>query len=152
MNILGIVVAAATFIGIWWGHVGVRVIERRTEKLWKPIAGAIFLGVCLEVVSLMTGSRTFSAVIGILGVTVLWDALEFVRQERRVMHGHAPANPDNPRHANILAEHPKATTLDFLNRDPIGRAVSAEEAALLVSHSASQYTVTVQPDRRDLDR
>jgi hypothetical protein len=60
-------------------------------------------------------------------VTFLWDALEFLRQQNRIKHGHAPANPNNPRHAKILAEHPEATTFDWLDRDPRGRSYSAEE-------------------------
>ena len=108
-----------------------REIERRATRLWKPILSALTLGLALEAVSLTAASRPLSAAAGILGVTVLWDALEFVRQEKRVQQGHAPANPANPRHARILAEYPSATTLDLLNRAPVGRAVSAEDAAAL---------------------
>jgi len=132
MNPLGIVTAISTFLGIWWGHVGVRAIERRTVRLWKPILAAVTLGLALEAISLTTVHRPLSAATGILGVTVLWDALEFVRQEKRVKQGHAPANPDNPRHARILTKYPSATTLDLLNRDPIGRPVTPKEAVALV--------------------
>jgi hypothetical protein len=59
-----------------------------------------------------------------VGLTLLWDAFEFVRQSRRVMKGHAPANPDNPRHAGYLQKHDTATTRDWLNRDPHGRPLS----------------------------
>ncbi len=52
-----------------------------------------------------------------LGITALFDALEFRRQFRRVKQGHAPANPNNPRHAPWLAEG-KATTADLLKREP----------------------------------
>ncbi len=138
MNYLGIIVALATFAGIWWGHVSVRAIERRTEKLWQPIAGALILGLALETISLITANRMLSSVTGILGVTVLWDALEFVRQEKRIKHGHAPANPNNPRHARILAEHKSAITLDLLNRDPIGRQIDLNEAIALVSPNGSE--------------
>jgi hypothetical protein len=65
----------------------------------------------------------------ILGVTLLWDALEFFRQQKRVKHGHAPANPNNPRHAKILAEYPDATTIDWLNRSPRGSKYSSAELA-----------------------
>ncbi|GAB4523665.1 MAG: DUF4491 family protein [Anaerolineales bacterium] len=132
MNTLGLITALSTFLGIWLGHVSVRAIERRTVHLWQPILAALTLGLALEVVSLSTANRHLSAAAGILGVTVLWDALEFVRQEKRVKKGHAPANPANPRHARILAEYPSATTLDLLARDPIGRPVSPEEAEALV--------------------
>jgi len=49
------------------------------------------------------------------------------------MKGHAPANPSNPRHARILEEHPLATAVDLLKRDPIGREVSIEEATKLAA-------------------
>ena len=65
----------------------------------------------------------------ILGVTLLWDALEFFRQQKRIKHGHAPANPNNPRHAKILAEYPDATTIDWLDRNPRGSAYSPAELA-----------------------
>ncbi len=118
LNFLGLVAAASAFLGIWMGHVSVRFIERRTIHLWKPVLGALVLGLALEAWSLSSGHRLLSAATGILGVTVLWDALEFLRQEKRVKNGHAPANPDNPRHARILAEHPAATTEDLLARKP----------------------------------
>jgi len=137
MNSIGLVAAISTFLGIWWGHVGVRAIERRTVQLWKPILGALTLGLVLEAVSLITTSRPLSAATGILGVTVLWDALEFIRQEKRVRHGHAPANPDNPRHARILAQHPSATTIDLLARDPVGHPVGPEEAMALVKEQSA---------------
>lgn len=136
MNPIGLVAALSTFLGIWWGHVGVRAIERRSTHLWKPILGALALGLTLEAVSLLTPNRLLSTAAGILGVTLLWDALEFVRQEKRVRHGHAPANPNNPRHARILAQHPTATTLDLLARDPIGRPVSPEEAVALIEEQS----------------
>lgn len=148
MNFLGIVVALATFVGIWWGHVGVRVIERRTERLWIPIAGALTLGAGLEAVALFADSRMLSAAAGILGVTALWDALEFVRQEKRIKHGHAPANRDNPRHARVLAEYDTATTLDLLNRDPVGRPVTPAEAAALVEPPAPQVNIDPSAGQR----
>ncbi len=137
MNPLGLITALSTFLGIWLGHVGVRMVERRTVHLWKPIAAALTLGLTLEVVSLSTVHRSLSAATGILGVTLLWDAFELIRQEKRVRHGHAPANPRNPRHTRILAEHPSATTFDLLNREPLGQPVTAEEAAALVGRRAT---------------
>jgi hypothetical protein len=70
---------------------------------------------------------------GIAGITFLWDSLEFFRQQKRIMKGHAPANPSNPRHARILEEYPLATVIDLLKRDPVGREVSSEEAIKLVA-------------------
>ncbi len=129
---IGLVSAAATFVGIWFGHVAVRVVEARVEMLWKPIAFSLALGLGLEYWSLVSNSRIVSAAIGILGVTLLWDSFEFWRQQKRIIKGHAPANPDNPRHARIMRESQGATTLDLLNRNPVGRIVNKEEAIQLV--------------------
>ena len=134
---IGLVAAACTFFGVWFGHVAVRKIEFISEKLWIPISATLILGLSFEVWSLVTDHRLLSTATGILGVTLLWDSFEFWRQQKRVIKGHAPANPDNSRHAHILNEHPSATTLDLLNRDPVGRIVSAEEAIQLVSNKQS---------------
>jgi hypothetical protein len=119
INPIGIVAATSAFLGIWLGHVSVRAIERSVAKLWLPILIALALGLTLEIYSLSTVYRPLSAASGILGITILWDALEFVRQEKRIKKGHAPANPDNPRHARFLAEpFSHATTVDLLKRKP----------------------------------
>ena len=133
INFIGPAAAFAAFLGIWLGHVSVRIIERRAKTLWPPIFIAILLGLTLEVFSLSTINRLLSAAAGILGITILWDALEFVRQEKRIKKGHAPANPSNLRHAKILAEYLSATTLDLLKRDPIGRPVTGDEAVKLIT-------------------
>jgi hypothetical protein len=129
MNFIGFAAALATFLGVWLGHVSVRKIERETVNLWKPALIAIALGTGFEIAALLTSSLIFSAMGSILGVTLLWDALEFFRQQKRIKHGHAPANPNNPRHVKILAEYPDATTFDWLNRDPRGSAYSPAELA-----------------------
>lgn len=131
INLIGLAAALATFFGVWLGHVSVRKIERETVNLWKPASIAIVAGTGLEIVSLLTSSLTLSAMGSILGVTLLWDALEFYRQQKRIKHGHAPANPNNPRHAKILAEYPAATTIDWLDRDPRGSAYSSSELAAI---------------------
>ncbi|MBN1452377.1 MAG: DUF4491 family protein [Anaerolineales bacterium] len=132
LNFTGLIAAISAFLGIWLGHVSVRVIERNAKTLWPPILIALVLGLGLETWSLFTDYRLLNTALGILGITILWDALEFVRQEKRIKKGHAPANPHNPRHARILTEHPSATMLDLLKRDPVGRQVSPDEAVQLV--------------------
>ncbi len=130
INFVGLAAALATFVGVWLGHVSVRKIERETIDLWKPAVIALALGVGFEAASFLTSSLPLSAICGIFGVTLLWDAFElWVRQPRRIRHGHAPANPNNPRHAKILAEFPEATTVDLLNRDPRGTPYSSAELA-----------------------
>lgn len=130
INFVGFTAALATFFGIWWGHVSVRKIERGVANLWIPTAITLALGSGLTIASFLISDLALSAASGILAVTLFWDALEIaIRQPNRIKHGHAPANPNNPRHAKILSEYPEATTHNLLNRDPIGRAYTAREIA-----------------------
>ncbi|NOX61584.1 MAG: DUF4491 family protein [Chloroflexi bacterium] len=133
LNLIALTAALSAFLGIWWGHVGVRVIERHSPRLWPAVLLTLLLGLALELWAATTDNKHIAVAAGIIGVTLLWDAFELVRQENRVKHGHAPANPDNPRHARILKAHSSATTLDLLDREPVGRRVNAEEAVRLVT-------------------
>lgn len=135
LNLVGLTAAISAFLGIWLGHVSVRAIERNAKSLWPPMIIAIALGLAFEIWSLLTEYRLLSTATGILGITVLWDALEFIRQEKRIKKGHAPVNPSNPRHARILAKYPSATTLDLLDRKPVGRHVSPDEAIELLTEN-----------------
>ena len=134
MNTLGLTAAITAFLAIWIGHVAVRKIEAEAHDIRPPMLIAITLGLLTEYGSLITDNWSLKTVFGILGITLLWNAFEIYRQQNRIKHGHAPANPNNPRHAKILAEHPTATTLDLLKRDPVGRQVSPEEAPNLITH------------------
>jgi hypothetical protein len=137
INWLGLASAAATFFGVWIGHVSVRKIEREVTRIWIPATFALLFGIGLELASFRTSNLILSTICGILGVTLLWDALELaVRQPKRIQHGHAPANPNNPRHAQILATYPNATTMDWLDRDPRGFPYSSAELELIKEHSA----------------
>lgn len=118
INPLGIIAALATFLGVWFGHVAVRKIEFVSQTIWLPTLVFAALGLATEYCSLITDNRPLSAFFGILGITLLWDALEFTRQQKRIKKGHAPANPQNPRHAAILREFPSATQLNLLKREP----------------------------------
>ena len=137
INWLGPASAAATFLGVWIGHVSVRKIERNVTRIWIPATLALLSGIGLELASFLTPSLILSAISGILGVTLLWDALEIaIRQPKRVMHGHAPANPNNPRHARILDAYPEATTIDLLDREPRGVPYSSDEITAIKERSA----------------
>jgi len=134
INPIGLVAAMTAFLGIWVGHVSVRVVERNAKKLWLPILIAVVLGLFLAGISLFIDQRLVYTISGILGITILWDAFELVRQEKRIKKGHAPANPNNPRHVAILdAIDSRATQLDLLGRDPVGRRVDESEAIALVA-------------------
>jgi hypothetical protein len=132
LNTVGFVAAASTFFGIWFGHVTVRKIESISPTIWLPTTAFALTGIVLEWFSLSTSSLFLSTASGILGFTLLWDALEFARQQNRIKKGHAPANPNNPRHMLLMHQYPAATTFDILKRDPIGQPVSHKEAIKLI--------------------
>ncbi|MEW5870363.1 MAG: DUF4491 family protein [Chloroflexota bacterium] len=125
LNTVGPAAAIATFLGVWLGHVLVRELEYRAARLALPALGFALAGILLESGALLTASAPLSAGLGILGITALWGCAELFRQQRRVVRGHAPANPSNPRHARILERYPTATTLNLLERQPLGRPVEA---------------------------
>ncbi len=125
LNYLGVTAAVTAFLSIWIGHVAVRKIEAISPNIWLPVAVSALLGLLVEWLSLSTSNLQLSTVFGIVGVTLLWDAFEFIRQQKRIRKGHAPANPNNPRHAAILADpNFHATTEDLLNCEPIGKQVN----------------------------
>lgn len=129
MQLAGFWMALASFLGIWWGHVGVRWLERVSPSIYPPMAVLAAAGLGLNIYALLTPNLTISGVCSIIGITLMWDAFELYRQEKRIVHGHAPANPANPRHAAIMARSPHATTEDLLDREPTGRPVAAQQPA-----------------------
>lgn len=119
MNTLGLVCALTAFLSIWFGHVAVRKIESISPTVWLPAVIFAACGIVIEYLALMARRRELAAIFGILGMTLIFDAYEFTRQQRRIRKGHAPANPGNPRHARFLAEpNSRATTVDLLKREP----------------------------------
>jgi len=135
MNPIGVVAGATAFLSIWLGHVSVRRVEAASPTIWLPMAVLLGAGALLEWFSASTADILVSASAGILGVTFLWDAFEVGRQQARVRSGRAPANPANPRHRRMLAESgSQAILLNLLKREPVGRAVSLEEAIEAVRH------------------
>lgn len=134
MNFIGVIAAIATFFSIWFGHVAVRKVEFISPTIWIPTTIFAAFGLIVEFLSLSTVHHPLSTVFGILGLILLIDAFEFTRQQHRIKKGYAPANPNNPRHANILAEHPSATTLDLLKRNPIGHTGSTKKVTQQISN------------------
>ncbi len=133
VNNVGLAATLATFIGIWVGHVSVRKVESTATNIWVPSAIYATLGIASEIGAVLSAQPPLQAALGILGITFLFDAFEMVRQQRRIVKGHAPANPLNPRHARIMKEHGTATTVDLLKREPIGRVVNTVEAVRLAA-------------------
>lgn len=135
MNLVGLVAALATFSGVWFGHVAVRKVEFHSPTIWLPTAAFATVGLASEWFSLITSNILLSIALGIFGITLLWDAIEVSRQQNRIKKGHAPANPNNPRHVRFMREHNSITDLDLLKRNPIGRPVSSAEAIQLVTEA-----------------
>lgn len=127
VNLVGLATALSAFFGIWFGHFAVRKIDFISRSVWVPAITAALLGIALQIGAYYTSSAVAASVLGILGMTFIWDAVEFFRQHHRVEMGHAPANPDNPRHARLLAESSAATTYDPLKRSPTGRPLNPTE-------------------------
>jgi len=123
LQFAGFWMALATLLTIWWGHVGVRWLEAHSPRIGPPIVVLATLGLALNIGSLFSPNLTLAGVLSIVGITLLWDALELWLQGKRIEHGHAPANPNNPRHAAILVRSSTATTNDLLKREPEGRPI-----------------------------
>jgi hypothetical protein len=133
LNYVGLVAAASTFLGVWFGHVAVRKIEFISPTIWLPTLAFAIAGLISAWLSLVASEFLISTAAGILGITFLFDAIEFSRQQNRIRKGHAPANPDNPRHVHLMREYPSVTTIDLLKCGPVGRPVSPTEAINLVT-------------------
>lgn len=128
LEFTGFWMALVTFLGIWWGHVGVRWLEAHSPNIWPPTMILLVSGISLNIYALFAPNLTLSGMSSIVGITLMWDALEMYRQQKRVLKGHAPANPNNPRHAAILAAG-KGITEDLLDREPQGTPVIEEAPA-----------------------
>jgi hypothetical protein len=137
-QLAGLWMALATFLGIWWGHVGVRWLEAHSADVRPPAAALIVVGLGLNLYSLVAPSLALAGVCSIIGITMLWDAFELYRQQKRVIKGHAPANPANPRHAAYLAAPgSRATTTDLLKREPSDPTAEGVAAPGGLGHSAT---------------
>ncbi len=106
----GPILAGVTFLTVWWGHVMVRIVHYYFGT--RPIPVVFTAGLILLLVSTQTSADIVSAALGIVGLTLIWDAFELHRQELRVRQGHAPLNPRVHREAAGLAAATLATETD----------------------------------------
>jgi hypothetical protein len=107
----GPVLAGVTFLTIWWGHVLVRIVHYYFGT--KPAPAIFLLGLLTLLGTTQTSSDLLSAALGIVGLTLVWDAFELHRQELRVQQGHAPLNPRvHTRAAGIAAASLAANASD----------------------------------------
>lgn len=125
-NWIGVVAALATFFSVWLGHVSVRAVEYRAASLTRPTIIYLALSAAAYLGSVLSGNALAIA-LGIIATTLWFDALELRRQYKRVVKGHAPANPQNPRHVPYLTNG-HATTTNWLDRAPSGRPIDREAA------------------------
>ncbi len=142
LQFAGFWMALVMFLGIWWGHVSVRWLEYRIRVIWPSIVALAVAGLALNVYALFAPNLTISGVSSVIGVTLLWDAFEVYRQQKRVQKGHAPANPRNPRHAAYLRAG-GATTDDLLEREPQGAPAAAD--TLSVSRTTGRRRDIAEP-------
>jgi len=133
INFIGLIAALTTFFSIWMGHVLVRKIERHSNSIKFPAACFVIIGIFLQIGSFLSASSILSTTLGIFSMTTIWDSFELFRQQKRVIKGRSPANPSNPRHAQILKQHQSATTVDLLKRDPVGYLVNVDDALNLAA-------------------
>lgn len=91
MNFSGILIAIFMLFTIGFGFFWVIKLEYYLgAKIWKAVLG---IGLLICIVSLWMPDFWSSALLGILGGSVVWGATEFTEQEKRVQRGLFPANP-----------------------------------------------------------
>jgi hypothetical protein len=91
MNTTGIFLGLFTTVAIGLGFVWVIKLEYRVgAHVAKAVAA---LGITAVVASLFIHDFTLSAIVGIIGATIVWGATELPDQEDRVARGLFPANP-----------------------------------------------------------
>jgi hypothetical protein len=78
---VGTLLAAVTFGTIAAGHVLVRRLHARYGT--RPALPLFILGGLVLAASLLARDNMLSAVLGVSGITVVWDGIEMYRQERR---------------------------------------------------------------------
>lgn len=94
LQLAGLVLAVVTFATIGIGHILVRGLHARFGTL--PAIPLFLSGLLVLFVSLMIAGDLFSAALGITAITLIWDGVEILRQEKRVQAFHVgpPGNED----------------------------------------------------------
>ncbi|HIE55272.1 MAG TPA: DUF4491 family protein [Chromatiaceae bacterium] len=91
MNLTGIYFALFTAVAIGLGFVWVIKLEYHMGAHVSKAVAAV--GIVVVLVSLLLPTFTLSAIVGIIGGTIVWGATEMADQEERVAEGMFPANP-----------------------------------------------------------
>ena len=122
LQFAGPILAVVTFLTVWWGHVLVRITHYYFGT--KPAPLLVGLGLLTLLVSTQTRMDVVSAALGIVGITLVWDAFELHRQEARVRLGHAPLNPRVHKEAAGLLAATLATDATDAEGDEGGTCLS----------------------------
>ena len=102
MNTTGIFFGLFAAIAIGIGFVWVIKLE---YYVGAHIAKAVTaFGITITLISLFIPSFTLSAIVGVLGGTIVWGATELPDQEKRVAKGIFPANPARKQPVESQAE------------------------------------------------
>ena len=97
MNGTGILMGLLTIVAVGLGFVWVIKLE---YYIGAQIAWAVAaVGVAVPSAALLVPSFLLSAIMGVLGGTIIWGATELPAQEERVAKGLFPANPRRQVHA-----------------------------------------------------
>jgi hypothetical protein len=80
----GLVLALTTFVTIGAGHVMVRRLHARFGV--RPAIPFFIIGSMILIFSIFNSLNLISAVLGITGITLVWDGIEIYRQEKRMQH------------------------------------------------------------------
>jgi uncharacterized protein YybS (DUF2232 family) len=86
LEFAGVVLAIFSFVTIAVGHVLVRRFHPKFgTRLGLPF---FILGIVVLFFSIIIDNNLLSGILGIVGITTIWDGIEFFRQEKRVQKGH----------------------------------------------------------------
>jgi hypothetical protein len=104
VNISGLYLGLFMLFSIGFGFFWVIKVEYYWgARLWKAV---LSLGLLICLASLFVSSFAASALLGILGGSVVWGATELPAQEQRVRRGTFPANPRRRREARSDDDSP----------------------------------------------
>ena len=96
MNISGIIIGISSFVIIGIFHpIVIKCEYYFSARVW-PVF--LVLGVMCVILSCMIHNDILSGIIGGLGFCFLWSIHELKQQEKRVMRGWFPENPQRRKH------------------------------------------------------
>ena len=82
LQLAGLILGITTVATIAAGHVLVRRLHARFGT--RPAVPLFLLSALMLLASLLSRSDLLSGLLGITGVTILWDGIELFRQEKRM--------------------------------------------------------------------